>query len=156
MLQIKDETAGVLLLTIDNTGLICFGNGTPVTQLTINGTGVIDSNGRITNQRVNSGSLAMSTGTVTVQPGQTASVTTLSGVSPTVQLDTSYPSQKATYIPTNGSVAAHCQFDSLPAFPVHSVNSVTLGGFSVLNHCQPDDQGLCTLTVSMTATYRWI
>ncbi len=29
-LYIKDETAGVLLLTIDNNGLICFGDGTPV------------------------------------------------------------------------------------------------------------------------------
>ena len=47
MIQIKDETAGVLLLTIDDTGQMCFGNGTPINMLTLDSYGVVDRDGVI-------------------------------------------------------------------------------------------------------------
>jgi hypothetical protein len=81
-LYIKDEAANALLLTIDNNGLIAFGNGAPVNQFTVNGTAVIDADGNISGGRVGSGAIAAESGTVSVGPGQSVVVNTMSGVRP--------------------------------------------------------------------------
>jgi hypothetical protein len=46
-LFIKDETANATVLTIDNSGNIAFGDGTPVDLLSVAGYGIIDSDGQI-------------------------------------------------------------------------------------------------------------
>jgi hypothetical protein len=44
-LQIRYETASLLILSIGDSGLIRFGSGQPVSLLTIGGTAVIDIHG---------------------------------------------------------------------------------------------------------------
>lgn len=158
-LRITDETAGVLILTIDNSGLICFGNGTPVSALSVNGTAVVDSAGLITNQRVNGSSLVPTSGTVNCAPGFFTTVTTLSGRRPTVQLDTVWPAVRATHVPFSSgppAIPEHCTSTNLWASTVHKISGVADGSFTVRNNDQPDDSGLCGTGHSDDTTYRWI
>lgn len=158
-LRITDETAGVLLLVIDDAGLICFGNGTPVTQLTINGIGVVDSDGYIVNQRAGSSSIAPSSGSVTVAPGFSVTLNTLPGIVPTVQLDSFWPNIKTEYLQ---DPFIHCQSTSLYSTPTHSLHpgtydpSNTPGSFTVYNLTQPDEMSQCPTGISDTVNYRWM
>jgi hypothetical protein len=153
-IQIRDVTAGVLLLTIDNTGLICFGNGTPVDQLSVNGVATIDSHGLITNQRLFGSGLVPTTGTVICPPGNIVSVATLSGRTPTVQLDTNWPAVTTSYVNKPGT-PAHCEFTYNYAQKVHRLQGLSVGGFGVRNNDLPDDMGLCSTGHSDDAIYRW-
>lgn len=154
MIQIRDETAGVLLLTIDNNGLICLGNGTPVSAVTVNGIAVIDGNGQITNQRAPGSALAPTTGSVTVNNGGTATVATASGRMATVHLDTDWPAQTSVYVIDNGP--AHCQFTNIYTTPVLVVKTPQAGQFTVWNRNQQDDSGQCNIgDGTATGTYRW-
>jgi hypothetical protein len=162
-IRITDETAGVLLLTIDNAGLICFGNGAPVSALSVNGTAVVDHDGLITNQRVSSNALAAASGTVYCPAGGTASVTTLAGRKPTVQLDSEWPARRAIYHPEgSGGGSGHtptpeyCEFIDLWDRTVHEITGVSNGSFTLRNNDQPDDLGLCFINHSDTVVYRWI
>jgi hypothetical protein len=152
-LYIRDETANALLLTIDNSGLICFGNGTPVSQLTVNGTAVIDADGNITNQRAGSSALAAGSGTVSVGPGQTATIITLAGVVPTVQLDASWPNIQTTHvrIPVD-----HCVSTPIYNTPSHKVLGTQTGQFRVSNVTRPSDDGVCSTGIADEVVYRWM
>lgn len=87
---IKDETANAVVLTIDNNGNMAFGDGTPINRLTLDGYGIIDSNGYIIHG-VTSSSVEAQAGSVNVGVHQQAQITTLAGRTPLVQLDTTYP-----------------------------------------------------------------
>jgi hypothetical protein len=152
-LYIKDETAGVLLLTIDNNGLICFGDGTPVNQLSIHGIGVIDENGLIVNGRLGSEGMAPSSGTVTVAPGQSVLLNTLPGIIPTVQLDAYWPNVRTTHqlVPID-----RCVKTNLYNQASHSVRGAGAGGFRVFNNTQPSDDGECSTGITDDVNYRWM
>ncbi|WP_213805767.1 hypothetical protein [Granulicella sp. dw_53] len=92
MIVIRDETAGFVVLTIDNNGNIAFGDGTPVTALSLASNGIIDSNGHIIHG-VGSCSMNAPSGSVNCGVNQSVTVATQGGRIPTVQLDTSYPAQ---------------------------------------------------------------
>ncbi len=95
---VKDETAGVIILTIDNAGNMCFGDGTPINRLTLDGYGLIDNNGFIIHGGT-SATVSAVTGAVNMSPtlsGTTintpfVTISTLSGRTPMVQLDGQYP-----------------------------------------------------------------
>jgi hypothetical protein len=152
-LYIKDETAGVLLLTIDNNGLICFGDGTPVNQLSVHGIGVIDENGLVVNGRLGSEGMAPSSGTVTVGPNQSVLLNTLPGIIPTVQLDAYWPNVKMQHvlIPVD-----HCVSTNLYNLASHSVRGAQAGAFRVFNNTQPSDDGVCTTPITDDVNYRWM
>lgn len=88
---VKDETAGIIVFTIDNNGQLAFGDGTPINMLTLNGVGIIDSNGHITHG-ANSNTANPASGSGVMGIEQQISITTIAGRQPNVQLDTSYPS----------------------------------------------------------------
>jgi hypothetical protein len=92
-LVITDKTAGEVVLTIDNSGQMAFGDGTPVNMLTLDGYGIIDDEGK----------LVYGAGTQTGNPtsgagncglGQIVTITTIAGRIPNVQLDTQYPANQ--------------------------------------------------------------
>lgn len=101
-ITVKDETAGVVILTIDNNGSVAFGNGTPVNMLTLNGYGLIDINGHIING-VQSGTLHPASGDVVLQyqgetagnPSVSVTISTAPEMTPTVQIDSDYPTDFA-------------------------------------------------------------
>jgi len=152
-LQIRDETAGVLLLTIDNNGLICFGDGTPVNQLSIHGIGVIDANGFIVNQRLGPDGIAPASGYVSVPPGGTATLTTLPGIVPTVQLDATWPNIRTVYVPGPPS---RCNSISVYNNCSHTKFGNYAGEFRVTNTTQMDDLALCPTGIPDEVRYRWM
>lgn len=151
-LKISDVGAGVVLLTIDNTGLICLGTGTPVDQLSINGIGVVDSSGNITNLRAPGSSMAPNSGTVTVAPGGSATVSTLAGVAPTVQIDATWPNVTMTH--------QHLPVDQCISTNVYSQASHTVralsGQFRVFSFTQNSDDGVCLTPIPDDVNYRWM
>lgn len=152
-LQITDKTAGVLLLTIDNTGLICFGNGTPVSAVTVGSVAVIDTNGNITNERAVSTSFTVASGSVAVAPGEVVTVTTLSGFSATVQLDATWPCVRTVH---NIGPPDTCVSTDVYTTPSHTLIGGQQGKFTVVNHVITDDTGFCANPVPDTVTYRWM
>jgi len=152
MLFIKDETANTLLITLDNNGQIAWGNGAPVNQFTINGTGVIDADGNITNQRVGSSAIAPNVGIVSVAPGQSVNVVTTTGVIPTVSIDATWPNVKVTHIV---GPPARCETTPIYSTPSHKVTCF-VGFFRVSSLVQPDETGFCSNPISDTVTYRWM
>jgi len=163
MLVIRDESANSLLLTISNDGLIALGDGQPVSMLTVAGVDVIDRNGLISTQRVNSNALAGTFGSVTVRPGQMVSVDTLPGHAPTVQIDIGYPAYRTDWVPAappdeNGTHPAHC------AVPVpswtdcsHKIVGLGAGSFSIRsNDLDRSPNQLCGSPNSPLVNYRWI
>jgi hypothetical protein len=89
---VRDETANVAILTINNDGTMCFADGTPISMLTIAGYGIIDSNGHVTHGLGSSAGVPVQ-GTINVGIGHTATITTIAGRIPNVQIDTNYPAQ---------------------------------------------------------------
>lgn len=152
-LKISDVGAGVVLLTIDDMGLICLGSGTPVNQLSINGIGVVDSAGNITNLRAPGSSMAPSSGTVTVAPGSSATVTTLAGVIPTVQLDAYYPNVKMQHqlVPVDQCVSTNV-YNQVS----HAVRGAVTGQFQVFSFTLSSDDGVCVTPIASNISYRWM
>lgn len=154
-IQIRDETASMLILSIDNSGLICLGNGTPVSLLTIGGTAVIDIHGLITNQRIGASGLTPTTGSITVTPGAVGVVTTISGVRPVVQVEGAWPA-RSTLFHTSGPLTGTCTATQLYGIQVHMIQAVSVGHFSIANFNQPDSSGSCPTGQSDSVTYRWM
>jgi hypothetical protein len=151
-LKITDVSAGVVLLTIDDSGLICLGSGVPVTQLSINGIGVVDSQGNITNLRAPGSSMSPTSGTVTVLPGGSAAVATLPGEVPSVQVDAFWPSIRTQHIlvPLN-----HCVTTNIYNSASHRARPLT-GQFRVFNTTAPSDDGQCPTGIPDEISYRWM
>jgi hypothetical protein len=92
---VTDVTAGLLVLTINNSGQMYFGDGTPINMLTLDGYGIIDNNGHIIHG-VGSPALAFTSGSGTLGyvgsgVSNSATITTQAGKQPTLQVDSSYP-----------------------------------------------------------------
>ena len=132
---IKDETANAVVLTIDNNGNMCFGDGTPINRLTLDGYGIIDSNGFITHG-VNSGTLTYVSGSVNVGIQHVATISTLAGRMPTVQLDTQYPAMSyaldfdTSTDPPTGVESSSPQYGQT----VHTLLIVRPGNFAIVNN----------------------
>lgn len=86
-IYVKDETANAIILTIDNNGNMAFGDGTPINRLTLDGYGIIDSDGYIVHGLI-SGSISPVSGSANCGINSTMTFTTIAGRTPTVQLDT--------------------------------------------------------------------
>jgi hypothetical protein len=96
-LLIRDETANAAVLTIDNNGNMAFGDGTPISLVTIAGQEIIDSNGLIVHG-LGSCSVNGVSGSVNVGVGQSATISTIPGRVPIFQLDTSYPASQVSVV----------------------------------------------------------
>lgn len=156
-LVIRDETAGVVLVTIGDDGLVCFGEGTPVSPLTVSSIAMVDNNGLISNQRVRSNALAGAHGSVNVGPGQTVVVSTMPGRIPTVALDIGFPSFLVTFTPASPGVPAFCN----PPTPdwnstSHKLTGLTAGQFSVHSNDIDHTAGMCTSPNPTSIDYRWM
>jgi hypothetical protein len=162
-LVLADETAHVVLLSISNSGLICFGDGTPVSQVTIAGVAVIDSNGLVSNQRANSDSFVPVTGSVTVMPGNVVNIDTLAGRVPTVQLETDWPMQEIDWVPSSippgggPTIPAHCDVPSPDyMFTSKKIVNLTTGQFGIRNQDLDRSPGhVCPGPNSPNVNYRW-
>ena len=161
---IRDETAYLLILTIDNNGNAAFGDGTPVNLLTVGGRGIIDSNGHVVHG-LNSCSAHPISGSVNVGINTTATITTISGRVPTVQVDTTQPA--ANYFmefrnpgdPTSGGTESTT---AIPGRTVHNFNAVA-GSFTIFNQNQgdgyvndPNSQYHDSSLDSAPCVYRWL
>ncbi|HXS13844.1 MAG TPA: hypothetical protein VN734_14165 [Acidobacteriaceae bacterium] len=139
MIVVKDETAGVVILTIDSNGNIAFGDGTPVNRLTLDGYGIIDDNGHIIHGATSS-TVTPTEGTVNVPFQQQATITTLAGRTPLVQIATKVPTQHYYVQPGEQNPDG-----SGPDTPEESTS------FSPVHSCTPD-VGLFEITNNTTAT----
>jgi hypothetical protein len=160
---IRDETANLAILTIDNSGQMTFGDGTPINMLTLAGYGIIDSNGHIVH----------GAGTTTVAPAsgsgncginQTVTITTISGRIPNIQIDTNFPSGVWSYTtpdPSSGIVGGESV--SFTTFGLVHSCIPTVGSFAILNNnsapttltdpASPNYDGSLALAAF---AYRWI
>jgi hypothetical protein len=156
-LQIRDETAGTVLLTIGDDGLVCFGAGTPVSPLTVSSIAVVDNNGLISNQRVPSSALVGARGSVNVGPGQLAMVETLPGRRATAQIDADFPAVRLEYSPGGNGIPAGCK-TPVPSWTdtSHRIIALTNGGFSIRSGDVDHSEGRCTSPNSSTVDYRWM
>jgi hypothetical protein len=160
---VKDETANMVVLTIDNNGNMAFGDGTPINMLTLNGYGIIDSEGYIVHG-LGSSAVFPASGTVNCGIGQIVRIDTTSGVVPIAVVDTSYPA--AHYWidfcdpsdPTQGGTESVVNIDET----LHSLKP-NVGSFDIWNNNQGDgyvndpngayyDSSLASAPVG----YRWV
>jgi hypothetical protein len=146
-LIIRDETANLLVLTCDNGGNFYFGDGTPVSAVTIAGGEIIDSGGFIvhgasscssspTEGQVNVGTNAFSPNGVTIH--------TIAGRTPIIQIDSAYPAldyfidyRDPSDPSQGGSESVSQSYGSQEIF-----GTVTVGSFTVF--CQDQADGNLT------------
>lgn len=131
-IRIRDESANALVLTIDNNGNMAFADGTPIDRLSLGGYGIIDSNGHITHG-LGGGSAIPQSGSLTVGYGQTATITTIAGKTPIVQLDTVCPANSYT---VDGGGGPH--ITPINNSTVHSCNPDS-GSFTIFNENVADE-----------------
>lgn len=154
---VRDETANLALLTIDNNGNMTFGDGTPIDMATLGGYGIIDSSGQIIHG-VGSPNLAFTFGSGTLGysgggGASSASITTIPGVQPAVQVDSTYPYDVATW------------FDNEIQHVHHNALSVRIsflgpGGFAItnMNHGEAATKTQAAAIPDFTGAYayRWL
>jgi hypothetical protein len=136
---IRDETANLLILTIDNNGNATFGDGTPINLLTVGGHGIIDSNGHVVHGLGSCSahpiSGSVNVGINPVGGNSTATITTIPGRVPTVQVDTTQPAFRY-FIdfrdPNDPSQGGPESVTSLPGRTVHNFSAVA-GSFTIVN-----------------------
>lgn len=160
---IRDETANLLILTIDNSGQMAFGDGTPINMLTLAGYGIIDSNGKLIHG-AGSNTPVPASGSGNCGIGQSVLVTTVSGRIPNVQLDTNFPSGIYSFNPVDPNGTG--PFGEIVTFTasglIHGCTP-SVGGFSISNNNSADptltdpsspnyDGSLATAPFA----YRWI
>jgi hypothetical protein len=160
MIRIKDETANALVLTIDNSGNMAFADGTPINMLTLGGYGIIDSDGYIVHG-LGFGTAVPQSGTVFVPFNSSASITTIAGRTPVVQIDTSAPALYTRYVIDVGTVGYEVQ--DAHQGPQASAAPYA-GGFTVHNNngadatlTDPSSENYdSTLSQPMAVPYRWM
>jgi len=159
-IYIKDETANALVLTIDDNGNMAFADGTPINMLTINGYGIIDSQGFIVHGLGFSTAVPQS-GSVSVPMNSSASVDTIAGQTPIVQIDTHAPAVYTRYVSDAGTVGYET---TDPHQGPEAYASPYVGGFTVQNLdgadatlTDPSSPNYdATLSQPMTVPYRWM
>jgi hypothetical protein len=159
-IRIKDETANALVLTIDNNGNMAFADGTPINMLTLGGYGIIDSEGYIVHG-LGFGTAVPQSGTVSVPLNSSASVATIAGTTPIVQIDTSAPAIHTRSVLDAGTVPYEVgDPNNGPA----AYASPYVGGFTVQNRNSADETLTdpsspnydSVLSQPMTVPYRWM
>jgi len=160
---ITDETASAVRLTIDNSGFVCLGSGVPVAQLTADGIALVDSSGLVTNTRVVSNTVQMTTGTVFglhshdtgTSANVSATISTTSGRQTNVFLESPYPAKIFIWQgPTLG-----CAFTAVPQNqPVFTVVNQTTSGFQIQNNNTQDTSTGhgCSYDPVTSCNYYWI
>jgi hypothetical protein len=133
-ITVRDETANVAILTINNDGTMAFGDGTPINMLTIAGYGIIDSNGHVTHGLGTTAGVPV-TGAGNCGIHQSVSIATISGRIPNIQIDTQYPA--ASYFidfrsPGDPSSGGTESVTTTPGLCVHMPDPYS-GGFSLTN-----------------------
>jgi hypothetical protein len=123
---IKDETANAVVLTIDNLGRLAFGDGTPIDMVTLNGYGIIDSEGYIVHG-LGSSAVIPASGTLDLRIGESAQILTIPGVMPIIALDTSYPARHYSVNPVTGVLVT-----TTTPTPVHTAEPDP-GSFRIMN-----------------------
>jgi hypothetical protein len=158
-ITITDVTAGLLVLTIDNSGQMCFGDGTPINMLTLAGFGIIDFEGHIIHG-VGTANLNFTSGSGTLSYGQnptglatSAIITTLTGIQPTVQVDSAFPYAQTFF--DNDKPMFRTTFQ-----PSVQVGVLEAGQFTVQNLnsvlTSPDDPSPPQPLYSGNYAYRWL
>jgi hypothetical protein len=136
---VRDETANVAILTINNDGTMCFGDGTPINMLTLQGFGIIDSNGHVTHGLGTTAGVPV-TGAGNCGIHQSLVINTISGRIPNIQIDTQYPANnyfidfRTPGDPTSGGTES---VTPQPAFTVHMAGPFA-GGFGLANENNGD------------------
>ena len=123
------RTANAVVLTIDNNGLMAFGDGTPISMLTLSGFGIIDSEGFIVHGLGNT-AVIPANGFLTVGFGQTATVLTVPGRMPMATVDPIAPANSYSVSPTNSPLIVPIGNSQLQAF------TPDFGSFVVFNENQ--------------------
>ena len=161
---IRDETANELILTIDNSGQMAFGDGTPINMLTLAGFGIIDSNGVIVHG-AGSTTPVPASGSGNCGINQSVQVTTIAGRIPNVQLDTNFPSGIYTFNPVdpNGTGPFGEIVNLSAAGLIHIIFPLVAGSFTIDNNNSADptltDPSSPNFDGSLTVApfvYRWI
>jgi hypothetical protein len=155
-LVIKDETAGIVVLTIDNSGQMYFGDGTPINMVTLAGIGIIDDDGHIVhgfgsaNISFTSGSGTLAALNNSLGLPTSATITTLAGRQPTVQVDSAFPHFQETNVPPLGP-----RLNTIYS-PSVVISNLASGSFKVQN-TNAAAPGTGTGSVGSGAyAYRWI
>jgi hypothetical protein len=132
---IRDETANELILTIDNTGQMAFGDGTPINMLTLAGFGIIDANGVIVHGAGTTTAVPV-TGSGNCGVNQSVTVTTLPGRVPNVQLETNFPSGIYTFNPVDpNGTGPFGEIVNLSEFGlIHIIFPLIAGTFTINNN----------------------
>jgi hypothetical protein len=158
---IRDETANLAILTIDNSGNMTFGDGTPINMLSLGGYGIIDSNGEIVHG-VGSTNLNFTSGVGSLSflgngSGAVNSVTipTLAGQQPTVQLDSYFP----TWVITSSGGSLPHWTERIINTPVMYVGGLRVGSFDIQCGNASDSAGATQSNFpinSQNYAYRWL
>jgi hypothetical protein len=136
---IRDETANATVLTIDNNGNMAFADGTPINMLTLNGYGIIDSDGYIVHG-FGSNSVQPNYGQVTCGYGQSVDIATGISRMPTTVVDTTYPAKSYWVDPAGGP-----HIDMMWGMPLHVVIP-DVGLFTIFNSNQATEDFMANPT----------
>jgi hypothetical protein len=161
---IKDETAGLVVFTIDNNGNMAFGDGTPISMLTLDGFGIIDTNGVITHGLGSSGAQPAS-GSGNLVWNQSLTITTVAGRIPNVQVDTREAQNYQLLQSQDGGSFFEQQSPSLGT--PQAEPRVAVGSFQLLQNDSADgpltdptsqyyDANITTPSQNNTVAWRWI
>ncbi|RZU39319.1 hypothetical protein [Edaphobacter modestus] len=163
---IHDDTANAVVMTIDNNGNLAFGDGTPINMLTLNGYGIIDSEGYIVHGLGNSAVLPTSGSVFVSAPGGIsgglADVSTTPGVIPMVVPDTTYPA--IFWNVETDSSGNEYETETTLFEPLHVTTPYT-GGFEVRCNTGVGNDQIITpgsafyepsVAAGTTCFYRWI
>ncbi|WP_433963675.1 hypothetical protein [Tunturiibacter gelidiferens] len=166
---VKDETAGLLVFTIDNAGNMTFGDGTPITAGTLGGIGIIDSNGHILHG-VGSAAInfASGSGSLSYQGNQVGAATTVTiptqaGRQPTVQVDSFFPTNIV--IMQTGTPENPGGPETIQSFvPSMSVTALRNGSFDITSGTQVSSNTNSTAqeedaqvsSLWLNYSYRWL
>ncbi len=161
---IKDETAGAVVMTIDNNGNLAFGDGTPINMLTLNGYCIIDSLGYIVHG-LGSSAVIPASGSVRVPTNQKVRVYGIPGITPVVVCDTSYPAASYQLLVLPGSDPPQYYVNqTVVDAPVHAAEPF-VGGFDLRSNTYAISPELITpgseyydsgLAEGSICNYRWI
>jgi len=162
---IRDETANATVMTIDNNGNLAFADGTPINMLTVNGYGIIDSEGYIVHG-LGSSAVLPNSGAVSVPTNNfNVMILTIQGSVPTAAVDTTYPAFNHSLVGDPGNPDAPLtRVDTPVPLPAHSIRPF-FGGFVIAPNGVALDTRLITpgsdyydadLAAGAVVGYRWI